>query len=174
MSSNNSCVAIYATHLAAERAVKELQSCGIEMQTISIIGRDYHTEEQVHGYYNADKRIMFWGKGGAFWGSLWGLLFGSAFFFIPGVGPVAFAGPIVSALISALEGAIVFGGLSAIGAALYSIGIPKDSIVSYEKAIKADKFVVMVQGSSEQTRTARICLEGTAELETLDAHQSVA
>ena len=28
-----------------------------------------------------------WGKLGAFWGGLWALLFGSAFFFIPGIGP---------------------------------------------------------------------------------------
>jgi hypothetical protein len=30
---------------------------------------------------------------GAFWGGLWGLLFGAAFFAIPGIGPVVIAGP---------------------------------------------------------------------------------
>jgi len=37
--------------------------------------------------------MMYWGKMGAFWGGFWGLLFGSAFFAIPGVGPVLVAGP---------------------------------------------------------------------------------
>ncbi len=36
----------------------------------------------------------------------------------------------------ALEGAAVVGGLSALGAGLYSIGIPKDSVFQYETAVK--------------------------------------
>ena len=32
--------------------------------------------------------MKFWGKLGAFWGGLWSLLFGSALFLIPGIGPV--------------------------------------------------------------------------------------
>jgi hypothetical protein len=40
----------------------------------------------------------------------------------------------------ALEGAVVLGGLSALGAGLCSIGIPKDSALQYEAALKADKF----------------------------------
>ena len=37
-------------------------------------------------------------------------------------------------IVGALEGAVVTGGLSALGAGLYSLGIPKDSIVKYETA----------------------------------------
>ena len=36
----------------------------------------YHSEENVVGFYNAGDRMMYWGKTGAFWGGLWGLLFG--------------------------------------------------------------------------------------------------
>jgi hypothetical protein len=49
----------------------------------------------VIGYYNAGDRMKYWGKLGAFWGGFWGLLFGSAFFLIPGVGPLLVAGPLV-------------------------------------------------------------------------------
>jgi hypothetical protein len=45
-------------------------------------------------------------------------------------------GPLVSWIIGALEGAAVVGGLSALGAGLYSLGIPKNSVVEYEKALK--------------------------------------
>ena len=31
--------------------------------------------------------MKYWGKTGAFWGGFWGILFGSAFFAIPGIGP---------------------------------------------------------------------------------------
>jgi hypothetical protein len=88
--------------------------------------------DHVVGYYNVLDRMKVWGKTGAFWDGLWGLLFGSAFFWIPGLGPLLVAGPLVSWFVGALQGAIVVGGLSTIGAGLYSLGIPKDSILRYE------------------------------------------
>ena len=45
------------------------------------------------------------------------------------------AGPLVAWIVGALEGAVLMGGLSALGAGLYSIGIPKDSVVKYETAL---------------------------------------
>jgi len=78
-----STVAIDDTHEQAVLAVKELQEGGIDMKTLSIAGKDTHTEEQVVGYYNADDRMKRWGGIGAFWGGFWGLLLGSAFFAIP-------------------------------------------------------------------------------------------
>ena len=96
MTKNNSIVAIYPSHTAAEAAIKELQQSGFDMKKLSIVGRDYHTDEHVVGYYNVGDRMKYWGKMGAFWGGLWGLLFGSAFFFIPGIGPLVIAGPLVS------------------------------------------------------------------------------
>ena len=72
----------------AEAAVKELQKSGFDIRKLSILGKGYHTEEHVVGYYNAGDRMKHWGKMGAFWGGLWGMLVGAAFFIIPGVGPV--------------------------------------------------------------------------------------
>ena len=46
------------------------------------------------------------------------MLFGSAFFAIPGIGPVLVAGPVVAWIVGALEGAVVVGGLSAIAGTL--------------------------------------------------------
>ena len=42
------------------------------------------------------------------------------------------------------------GGLGAIGAGLCSIGIPKDSVVKYETAIKSDKFLVLAHGTADE------------------------
>jgi len=171
MTTNNSIVAIYPSHTAAEAAIKELQQSGFDMKKLSIIGRDYHTDEHVVGYYNTGDRMKYWGKMGAFWGGLWGWLFGSAMFFIPGVGPMMLAGPLVGWLVGALEGAVVVGGTSAIGAALFSIGIPKDSILQYETALKTDKFVVIAHGSADDAAQAREILNRTLP-ESLEHHQA--
>jgi hypothetical protein len=162
----NSVVAIYNTHTEAEAAVKELEKSGFDMKKLSIIGKDYHAEEHVVGYYNTGERVKYWGKLGAFWGGFWGLLFGSAFFFVPGIGPLVVGGPLVSWIIGALEGAVLVGGLSAVGAALYSIGIPKDSIVKYETSLKANKFLVVAHGSAEEVNKAHDILSVSTATET--------
>jgi uncharacterized membrane protein len=141
---------IFTTHTEAENAVKALQHSGFDMKKISIVGKGYHTEEHVVGYYNCRDRMSLWGTGGAFWGAMWGILFGSAFFFVPGIGPLVVAGPLVTAIVDGLQGAVIAGGLSAFGAALYSIGIPKDSILDYETEIGSEKFLVLVHGSEDE------------------------
>ena len=161
MSERNAVVAIYDSHSQAEEALKELQRSGFDMKNLSIVGKDYHTEEHVVGYYNAGDRMKRWGKTGAFWGGFWGLLFGTAFFAIPGIGPVLVAGPLVAWIVAALEGAVVVGGLSAVGAGLYSIGIPKDSIVQYETALKSDKFLLLAHGTADEVERAKEIM-GTA------------
>jgi hypothetical protein len=155
MTDTNAVVAVFDTHLEADEAVKELQQSGFDMKKLSVVGKDYHTEEQVVGYYNAGERMKHWGKLGAFWGGLWGLLFGAAFFWVPGIGPVLVGGPLVAWIVAALEGAVVVGGLSAIGAGLLSLGIPKDSIVMYESAVKAGKYVVVAHGTAEEVAQAK-------------------
>ena len=159
MSKGNVGIALFNTHGEAENAVKELQKSGFDMKKLSIVGKDYHTEEHVVGYYHTGDRMKYWGKLGAFWGGLWGVLFGAAFFWIPGIGPLLVAGPIVSAIVGGLEGAVAVGGLTALGAGLYSIGIPKDSIIRYESSVKSDKFLLVVHGSGDEVSKAKDILK---------------
>jgi hypothetical protein len=165
MSENNVMVAIYNTHTEAESAIKELQRSGFDIKKLSIVGKEYHTEEHVIGYYNTGDRMRYWGKMGAFWGGIWGLLFGAAFFAIPGIGPVLIAGPLVSWIVGALEGAIVVGGLSAIGAGLYGIGIPKNSVLKYETAIKGGKFLLLAHGTADEVTRAKDIIQTTQPAE---------
>jgi len=158
-------VAIYETHSQAEEAVKEMQRAGFDMKKMSIVGKDYHTDEHVVGYYNAGDRMKYWGKQGAFWGGIWGMLFGAAFFAIPGIGPLLVAGPLVAWIVGALEGAVVVGGLSALGAGMYSIGIPKNSVVKYESALKSDKFLLLAHGTAEEVARARDIMQTTHPVE---------
>jgi hypothetical protein len=162
-------LAVYRTRSDAEAGVKALQRASFDMTKLSIVGRDYHTEQDVIGYYNTGDRVRFWGKLGAFWGGLTGLLFGSAFLFIPVVGHLIVLGPLVSWIANGLAGAAVGGGLSAFGAALYSIGIPKDSILEYETALKADRFLLIAHGTVTEVQQAREILATTSP-ERLDVH----
>ena len=166
----DSVVAVFNTHPEAEEGVKQLLKAGFDSKKLSIVGKDYHSEESVVGYYNTGDRVKYWGKMGAFWGGFWGLLFGSAFLFIPGIGPSVVGGPLVSWIIGALEGATVVGGISAIGAALFSIGIPKDSIVKYEASLKSNKFIVVQQGTTAEMHKARDILKGAGAIQS-DLHQ---
>ncbi len=162
---NTTTVAVLRSHEKAEEAIRDLQKAGFDMQKQSIIGKDYHTEEHAVGYYNAGDRMLCWGQLGAFWGGMWGMLFGSAFFLLPGIGPVLVAGPLVAWIVAGLEGAIVLGGFSALGAALASVGIPENSIVQYESELKVGKFLVIVHGTQNEVERARIRL-GNTELMT--------
>jgi hypothetical protein len=158
-SNNNSIVAIFTQHTEAEQAIKDLQKSGFDMKKLSIVGKGYHSEEHVVGYYNLGDRASAWGSTGAFWGWIWGCLFGSALLFIPGIGPVMVGGPVVSWLIGALETSAIVGGCSVLGAALVNVGIPKDSVLKYETALKVDKFLVVAHGTADEIARAKSILD---------------
>ncbi len=170
MENVDTAVAVFADHNAAETAIKTLGKAGFEMKNLSIVGQGYHTDEKVTGFYNAGDRIKFWGSRGAYWGGLWGLLFGGIFLMTPVGGSVMVLGYLGAIVISALENAAIVGGLSALGAALYSIGIPKNSVVEYEAALKADKFLVMAHGTPEEMTRAKSIL-GTTNPSSLEIHK---
>lgn len=160
-------VAIYESHPQAESAVHELAKAGVNMKTISILGKDYHSEEHVVGYFNVADRVKFFGKLGAFWGGLAGLLFGSALMFVPVVGHIVVLGPLAATLAGGLQGAVVGGGMTALVGALTAVGIPKDSVLRYETALKADKFVVIVHGGADDIRLAKqvLAAAGSADVQ---------
>ncbi|MEZ5773475.1 MAG: hypothetical protein R3D33_01825 [Hyphomicrobiaceae bacterium] len=155
MTKENAVLAVFDSHERAEEAIKDLEHAGFDMRKLSIVGKGYHSEETPVGFYTIGDRVKYWGGTGAVWGGLWGMLFGAAFFWVPGVGPLAIAGPFIPVLVGALEGAAVVSGLSALGAALASLGVSRESVIRYESAVKADKFVLIAHGSAEQVGKAR-------------------
>lgn len=162
-------VAVYNRHTQAEEAVKALQRAGFDMKKISIIGRDYETDEHVVGFLNAGDRAKVFGKWGAFWGGLMGMLFGSALMFVPVVGHVIVLGPLAAMLFGGLQGAVVVGGISALAGALMAVGIPKDSVLRYEVALKANKFMLVVHGDAQEIQRAHELLKSSG-LASFDHH----
>ena len=155
MSNPDSAFFVFDTHAAAEEAIRTLGQSGFDMKKLSLVGKGYHSEEKPMGFYTVGDRIKAWGGTGAFWGGIWGMLLAPAVFLLPGLGVVGMAGPLVATLVSALEGAVVVGGLSALGAALTQIGVPKDQVIKYEAALKVDKYLLVVHGSAEDQEKAR-------------------
>jgi hypothetical protein len=153
-------VYIYDTHDAAEEAIRSLSKADFDMKNLSLVGKGYHSEEKPVGFYTSGDRIKSWGANGAFWGAIWGLLFAPAVFFLPGLGVVAMAGPIVTTLAAGLEGAVVVGGVSALGAALSQLGVSDDDVIRYDTAIKVDKYLLMVHGSAAELAKAHYVLTG--------------
>ena len=160
MRSDISNVYLFKTHHDAENAVRTLALASFDMKHLSIVGRGYHTEEHPLGFYSKGDRIRSWGKFGAFWGAIWGLLFVPAVFVLPGLGVVAMAGPLVTVLVSALEGAVVMGGMTALGAALLELGVKREQAICYEVALKADQFLLMIHGSHQEIQNAHDLLDG--------------
>ena len=171
-SRQNAVVAVFTRHQDAEEAVRKLASGGFDMTHYSIVGQGFHSEEKVVGFYNMGDRIKFWGKNGAFWGGLWSLFFGGIFLTIPMVGPVMVLGHLAAMVVGAVEGAILFGGLSALGAALFSIGIPKDSVIEYEEVIKTDGFLVVAHGSADEMAKSKAILDASNPMR-VDLHENV-
>jgi hypothetical protein len=163
-------IAVFPNHDAAEGAVKTLTAAGFAMKNLSVVGKGYHSEEKVIGFYTAGDRIKFWGSRGAFWGGFWGLFFGGLFLLSPVTGPVVVLGFLATIIASAIENAVVVGGVAALAAALYSIGVPKDSVLQYESAIKADSFLVMARGAAEEIARAKTILRATNPSQ-LDVHR---
>ena len=172
MTKNNAIVAVFTDHRTAESAVRKLAEGGLDIQHFSIVGKGYHSEEKVVGFYNAGDRIMFWGQNGAMWGGLWGLFFGGILMTVPVIGSVVVLGHLAAMVFAAVEGAAVVGGLSALGAAIFSLGIPKDSVIDYETALKADGFLIVAHGSVDEMARAKTILE-TMHPSRLDLHEDV-
>jgi hypothetical protein len=85
---------------------------------------------------------------------------------------VVVLGGLATIIAAGVENAVVVGGLSAIGAALYSLNIPKNSVLQYETAIKAEGFIVMVQGSSADVARAKAILALTSAA-SIDLHDGM-
>lgn len=117
-------------------------------------------ERHIIGFETPANHTARWAK----WGGLWGWVFG-AFFFIPGIGHVAFGGYLLYLLVTTGIGAA--GG--ALGGALSSVGIPKDGIPKYEADLRADRFLVIAHGTPSEVERARELLAQTSH-DRLDHH----
>jgi hypothetical protein len=150
----NSIIAVYEKQSDAESGVLDLQKSGFDLKKVSILGKESEAGEQMAGQYNTGGRMKYFGATGAFWNDLWKMLPGAACFEIAGIGRVLMAGPMTVWAISALEEPDAED-LSAVGAGLFSLNIPKPSVRRYESAIKGHKLLLIAHGSPDELLKSR-------------------
>ena len=120
-------------------------------------------EKQVHGFVTACDVAKKSAKGGAWLNGLFGVLAGAAFLCVPGAGPLVVAGSLTATLMGGVEGAV--GGAAAGGLLgwLSTLGIDKKHIVKYEDHLKAGRFLLVVNGSVEDLKSADSILSETED-----------
>jgi hypothetical protein len=169
MNATDVVIATFPDHPTADAAIRKLIASGFKPVNLSVAGKAGHPDSSVTGISSMGDRVRIWGIRGAFWGGLWGLLFGGLFLTLPVVGNLIVLGILVSTLVSILEDAAIVGGLGALGAALFSLGVPSEKLPLYEADVSAGKLLVMAHGSAADVAGARKILEATAP-DHLDTH----
>jgi hypothetical protein len=174
MSENKVLLAVCVGRAQANRAIAELRRLGFDEKQISAFGKAYVSEEEVVGVYKAGKRLVARGGAANFWERLWDTLGDGGLFLVPGIGPVVVAGSFTYMLANTIDDVGTIGGLSALGRAIYSLGIPRDNILRYEMEIRANECALVAQGSPELVAQATASLKqvGMAEITTGDGFRA--
>ncbi len=154
-----SLIAVYEKHEDAKEAIKRLLDAGLTKEQISALAKGEDTPEKSFELEKENEAILFWGKQGAFWGGLFGLLAGGLFSVVPGFGPLIAAGPIISSLAGLIGGAATFGSASALAAWFADMSLEKAEALHYEEQLKKGKILIIVHGSPEEIERAKKSLE---------------
>jgi hypothetical protein len=135
-------IATCKNHKDVVKALNTLLDSGISREFITVLGKgfeDFEVEKE-----NED--IAFWGKIGAGWGAIVGLLVGAAVSFVPGFGPIVGAGPLISSLAGALGGAAVSGSVTALVAWMVDLGIEEEEALHYQELLKKGHYLIIIEG----------------------------
>jgi hypothetical protein len=164
-----SVVGVYDVLSKAEDAIRTLDRSSFPIKQVSIVAKDLESEREVHGYVNVGDIAKGGAGTGAWLGGFFGLLFGAAFLWVPGFGPLLVAGPLSAALLGGVEGAFAGATGGGLLGALFGWGVSRQHILKYEERVKGGKYLVIVHGSPEQVEYARGMLQAT-EPEELNVH----
>ena len=153
-------VASYRNHTDAEAAVRSLAAGGLAMESISIIGRNFETHEDIQGFYRPADAALEGAGQGAWFGGFFGLMLGAmGFFVVPVVGALLVIGPLSGLIAGAIGGA----GVGALVSGLVASGVPRDQAIRYQERLQAGEFLVVVHGGVGQAAQAHEILAGTEQ-----------
>jgi hypothetical protein len=153
-------IGVYDVLPDAQRAVEQLLHQGIPAEDVSIVA-NLENETTVHGFVSPREAVKEGARRGAMIGGLFGLLSGTAFFFVPGVGPLVVVGALASALAGAGEGALAGG----IGGAILGKIMEKQRVPKYEQHLKDGKYLVVVRADPATLERTQEALQGTSATE---------
>jgi hypothetical protein len=129
----NVAVVVFADRFEAKAAWAALSSAGFNEDSLSLVCRKGLPLDNAEAY---------------------------SVFFLPDVGEIFVVGPMEAWLIAVMANATMFGELSAFGAGLYTIGVSRRMAMQYEAELRANKYLLIANGSTEDvTRAVRILNE---------------
>lgn len=157
-------VGVFPTRQDAQLALSELRDAGFNMDKVSVINRDAGRQDQIGGadVVKTPEEQAAGGAGagataGAATGGVLGLIGGLGVLAIPGIGPVAEVGIV-------LANTLLGSGIGAAGGglvgALIGWGIPEERAQYYDERISAGEYVVLVEGTEAEIRSAEAVLNG--------------
>jgi hypothetical protein len=151
-------IAIYPNRESVERALRRLHDDGFDMRDVSVIGRGFEATEVPAGVVTTGDIAEASAEVGAVAGFLSGLVIGTAFLVVPGVGPVLVAGSLSAALAGAIEAAVVGAVIGGLGGALVGWGIPSIHMQIYENHLSEGRFLVLACTDTEGVEYTRSVL----------------
>jgi hypothetical protein len=154
MYEQSSAADFFDSHVQAGGAIHALQEEHFDLRKLSILGKDFQTEERPLGPCNGTGAMTFSGKSAVLWRELWGRLSGAGVFLVPDVGEVLVLGPLAASLADACERPPPGAGVGVVGAALVATGLSRRSAAVIEDAVRAGKFAIAVQGSAAEVGDA--------------------
>lgn len=154
-------IGVFSSRQDAEMALQELRDAGFNMDRVSIIARDAKGKDQISDADMNPKEEQVKGGAGAgavagsATGGLLGLIGGLGVLAIPGVGPAAEVGIV-------LANTLLGSGIGAAGGglvgALIGWGVPEDRAQYYGDRLNQGDYVLILEGSSDDVRTAEAIL----------------
>jgi hypothetical protein len=153
-------VGIFSHRRDAEDALHELRNSGFAMDRVSVIAQDTDGSNiagaEVHEKVGnkADEGASLGAVSGGTLGGLTGLLVGLGTLAIPGVGPIMLAGATATAIATTLAGAGIGAAAGSLLGGLVGLGIPEEEARSYNARVERGHYLVIVDGSDAEIRTA--------------------
>jgi len=166
MPEKNTCILSYISSKDALQAIGELQAKRFDLATVSIVANGHNKKECAVGIYSKAGRMYFYGAQCMFWESLWQILDGELFLMVTELESITAAGFIVQLLIKE-QGDIDIHGFTVLGAALFHMGVPADSVKQYESAIKAGRILLIVNGKRADVERSCEILHGEMQQATV-------
>jgi hypothetical protein len=161
-------IGLFENFSEAQGAVERLSNAAFNRDRISLLGRDAD-HEQIRQATNEPTNRVSKGAGvGAVLGGAGALIAGMAGLMIPGIGALIAAGPIATALTSALGGAGLGAAAGGVIGALTKMGVPEKDASLYENHLRQGMALVAVQADSDDDadRAADIMeLQGAVDVE---------
>jgi hypothetical protein len=161
----SSAIGVYENFAAAEEAVRLLDRGGFPVDRISVVAKDMQSEKEVHGYIGTTDVARSGAGTGAWLGGIFGLLFGAAFLWVPGFGPLMVAGPFAAALLGGVEGAALGAAGGGLLGSLVGWGVSRKHILKYEEHLRGGHYLLLAHGSREQVELAREILETSSPVD---------